>query len=612
MPLTEVIQRIIYLLEMGAGSRAVRVAIVVLLFVLHCLWVDLRDYRNLSVPQAMDQAQVARNLAAGRGFTTEFIRPFSLFLVRQWNETQNGGQPAAADADFARLQHGHPDLANAPVYPLFLAGWMKVLPFNHEMEFSAPFWSEGGHFARDKSDVLIATINQLLLALVIWQSFILARKLFDPEVAWVTAILIFGCELLWDFSYSGLPTLLVLVIFLELTRRLVLFEEAARAEVPSHVRLTVMAVTAGVLAGVGGLTQYAFGWVILPVMVFLLGTGGIRRWTYALSAAGAFLVVLSPWLLRNYLVCGTPLGTAGFAMLEGTEFFPGFQLAQSLHPDLSVAGQIKPYLHKFWPNFGDILEHDWPLLGGSWVAMLFFTGLLLPFRGQPVRRLRYFLLMCLGLFSVVQALGRTQWAIQSPVVNGENLLVLVVPLVLMYGTVCFFTFLAQWEIPQPEYQVIMRYSTIGVFVLLMCLPAVGKRFASKANPLAYPPYYPPEIQKTAGWMKPGELIMSDVPWAVAWYGDRQCIWLTLNAGDDFYAVNDFLKPVQALYLTSDLLDGRLLTDCLRTPSDSWGNFALKVTTTGARSFPLQMAPPAGLIKSGLFLSDRARWLDGVP
>ena len=612
MPLTEIIQRFIYVLEVGAGSRYVRLALVLLLFALRCLWLDLHDYKNLSVPQAMDQAQLARHLADGQGYTTGVVRPLSIFLVRRWNEAKLNGQPVGANPDFARLQRGHPDLANAPVYPLFLAGWMEVLPFSHQMERRKSFWSEGGHFARDKADVVITTINQLLLGLVIWQSFLLARKLFDPEVAWMTAILMFGCELMWDFSNSGLPTLLVLVIFLELARRLAWFEEAARAAAPVHRQLVVMAVLAGGLAGFGCLTQYAFGWVILPVMVFLAGTGGVRRRVYAVAAGGAFLAVLAPWLLRNYLVCGLPFGTAGFALLEGTDLFPGLLLERSLHPDLNLALQVRPYLHKFWPNCGDILQHDWPLLGGSWVTMLFFAGLLMNFRGQPVRRMRYFMLLCLGTFTVAEALGRTDWTSQSPVVNGENLLVLLVPLVFMYGTVFFFTFLEQLEIPLPEYQLVVRYCLAGVFVLVMCLPAVGKRFADETNPLAFPPYYPPEIQQAADWMKPGELMMSDVPWAVAWDGDRQCVWLTQNAADDFYAVNDFLKPVQALYLTSQSMDAKLISDCQQAPADSWGNFAFKMTTVGIHNFPLRNTPPGGMIESGVFLTDRPRWLDAAP
>jgi len=65
----------------------------------------------------------------------------------------------------------------------------------------------------------------------------------------------------------------------------------------------------------------------------------------------------------------------------------------------------------------------------------------------PVRRMRYFLLMCLGMFMVVQALGRTQLSDESPEVNSENLLVLLIPLVFCYGVSFFFTFMEQMKLP---------------------------------------------------------------------------------------------------------------------------------------------------------------------
>ena len=46
---------------------------------------DVRAYRNFSSPEAMDAAQVARNLAEGHGYATDFIRPFSVYLVQKHN-----------------------------------------------------------------------------------------------------------------------------------------------------------------------------------------------------------------------------------------------------------------------------------------------------------------------------------------------------------------------------------------------------------------------------------------------------------------------------------------------------------------------------------------------
>ena len=102
-----------------------------------------------------------------------------------------------------------------------------------------------------------------------------------------------------------------------------------------------------------------------------------------------------------------------------------------MHPDLTHVLWFKLYVHKLLANVHDILVNVLPKLGGSWASMLFLAGLLLGFRGMAVRRMRYFLLMCLGTFIVVQALGRTQLSEESPEVNSENLLVLLVPLVFM-------------------------------------------------------------------------------------------------------------------------------------------------------------------------------------
>jgi len=108
-------------------------------------------------------------------------------------------------------------------------------------------------------------------------------------------------------------------------------------------------------------------------------------------------------------------------------------------------------------------------------------------------------------------------------------------------------------------------------------------------------------------MQPNELIMSDIPWAVAWYGDHQCVWNTVNSQYEFFQFNDYVKQVRALYLTLDTLDGRLFTECLQGGVDSWGNFCLKTVAANQipPQFPLRTAP-YGLL-SGLFLTDRQRW-----
>jgi len=605
MPLRELIQKLIHMSEVGAGSRYLRFLVLGLAVVGLALVYNLRAYRNLATQEAMDSAQLARNIADGKGYTTLFIRPFSLYLVQSHNQAKHAAAPATTNLDFAQIKFNpHPDLANPPVYPVVLAGLMTVRSFRYPVELMKPFWSDNSHFWRYQPDFQIAVFNEVLLLVVVVLTFFLARKLFDVNVAWLAALLTIGCELLWQFSVSGLSTLLLMVIFLGLTWCVLRIEEMAREPQPRPNWLLGLALASGVLTGVGALTRYAFGWTIIPVALFLFFFSGQRRVLHTLAALGAFVVVLIPWVIRNYAVSGTPFGTAGFAIVEGTGLFPRFQLERSVHPDLTHALWLKLYVTKLLGNAHDILVNELPRLGGSWASILFLAGLLLGFRGMAVRRMRYFLLMCLGTFIVVQALGQTQLSNESPAVNSEDLLVLLVPLVFCYGVSFFFTFLEQMKLPVLQ----LRYAVIAVFAALSCLPMIFTLVSPKASPVVYPPYYPPDIQNTAGWMKENELMMSDVPWAVAWYGRHQCVWLTLNVQDDFFAINDYLKPVQALYLTPGTMDGKFVSELLRSGEHSWGSFiALGVLQNQIpQGFPLRNAP-TGFLPDRLFLTDRERW-----
>ncbi len=289
--------------------------------------------------------------------------------------------------------------------------------------------------------------------------------------------------------------------------------------------------------------------------------------------------------------------------MEQTQIYPQFLLERSLHPAF-FGFVLKPYLAKMAGNVQSILSNDLPTLGGSWASIFFLAGLMLGFQKASIKRMRYFLLLCLGVFIIVQALGRTAFSDETPAVNSENLLILLAPLIFIYGTGFFFTLLDQLELPAME----LRYPIIGGFVVLCCLPMIFILLPPKTNPVAYPPYYPPDIQRVAGWMRPDELMMSDVPWAVAWYGDRQCVWLSRDSQDDFFDINDNIKTISALYLTPRTMDGKFLTDWVRAGNNSWGKFVSQAELQDQipAKFPLRAAP-TGFLPDRLFLTDYPRW-----
>jgi hypothetical protein len=601
------LQDMIHKLEAG-GRGCFRYLPAILAGLLVALAYDLRDYRNFSTEEAMDAAQLGRRIAEGKGYTTLFIRPFSMYLISRTNQQRPGAPPPGKSADQARIQKAHPDIANAPVYPFLLAGLMKALPFDYSASTTQPFWSSDGHFWRYQPDFLIALVNEILFAALIVLTFCWARRLFDPMVAWTAALLMLGAELLWRFSVSGLSTMLLLLLFMGLVWCLTLLEVGTREPKWRPATLFALAAAAGLLVALGGLTRYAFAWLILPTLIFLVLFTGPRRVILSLTTIAVFAAVMTPWIIRNYTVSGVPFGTATYHVLEGTELFPGYRLECSLAPNIQFF--VSPIGAKLLANTRPILQELSSNLGG-WISGFFLVGLLVGFRNPSIRRIRYFLLSCLGLLVIVQALGSTHLSEDSPQINSENLLVLLLPLVVIYGVSLFFTLLDQLSFPTLGW----RYSAVGVFGVLACLPMIFA-LVSPISPVVYPPYHPPLIQQAGAWMKDSELVMSDIPWAVAWYGERQCVWLTLNAVPDpdspfvqenFSTINA-QKPINALYLTRKTTDSRFVSDWVGGGEFSWGKFTMDAILKKQvpLDFPLHQMP-TGFMPEQLFLADWKRW-----
>jgi hypothetical protein len=86
----------------------------------------------------------------------------------------------------------------------------------------------------------------------------------------------------------------------------------------------------------------------------------------------------------------------------------------------------------------------------------------------------------------------------------------------------------------------------------------------------------------------------------------------LNASSDFFAVNDYLKPIKALYVSDLTLDEKFRPNMLAVPADSWGAFVLGATVLKQVSLPLTSSASDVGFQSGIFLTDRPRWLDASP
>src|ERR1043166_2939738 len=298
------LQEILHKYEVGAGAAAMRFIAAAMAVLALAVVFDLSAYRNLAARDAMDMAQVARNLAQGRGFTTSFIRPLRVYLL--------SSRPSDSGATPGRTGSGnHPDLANAPVYPGVLAAMMKIIPAGQ------PDLSRQENFSVFLPDLSIVIFNQVLLAVAAWLLFLMARALFDAPLAWACFALFLLTESFWRFTVSGLATTLLILEFLGLIWAVARIEVIARQNPSRESALIRWSALAGFLVGVMAMTRYSFFCLIIPLLAVLATLPSLKRAVLIIAAVGVFVAASAPWIGRNYQVSGTPFGTAGFAIMSG-------------------------------------------------------------------------------------------------------------------------------------------------------------------------------------------------------------------------------------------------------------------------------------------------------
>ncbi len=583
------LQEWIHSLDAGGGARMVRVSLVFIAFAAMAVLYDAVAYRNLGTAEAMDVAQLSQNIADGKGFVTYSVRPFSIHLVKKHRKDRD-----------ALLNQNHPDLAHPPVYPALVAAVLKLVP---EEDMVAV-----GDFSVARRDLAITVLNQCLLLAGMLLVFRIARSCFDSTVATVAAVLFGSTEFYWRLSVSGLSTVLVMDLVLALALCLMRLEHGGRNGRSFRWQLG-MALTAGLLLGVTALTRYACIALVVPVAVFLALFLTQRRAALVAAAVAMFLLIMTPWVARNITVSGTPFGVSGYAAVEQTRPFPGDRLQRTLNPELLSQVKVGEYVRKFVVNLREVVQTDLPRMGGSWVGAFFLVGVLVRFKNPTLSRLRWFVLIALATLIPAQAIGKTQFWAESPEMTTENLLVLLSPLVLVFGTGVFFVMIDSFEFPSMQ----ARYMAWGAFAVVMSLPLVVALIPPYPNPTVYPPYYAPRVQQFARWLGARETMMSDIPWAVAWYGKRQCIWLTAGGRQEFFEIYDYEKGVKGLYFTTRTTENRFLSGWMKGEREGWEHFLMDVLSREMvpKSFPLRSGLKSLHAEGQVLLMDYDRWRNGA-
>ena len=590
------VQAFVHKLEEGGWVKRVKFAVIVsaIIFNLNLWFFRDSGFRGLSHPKAMEQAVIAREIARGHGFSTLMIRPAALWLF----EKNMSKFPVERQ----------PDIFHAPLHPYLNAGVILVADAMNEMFRSAAVkreylgWLTFERTMTTKTfvyayDRMIAGVQVLFFLLAVLINYYTARRLFDDRLAAFAACMMLVCQRFWEYAMTGLPQMLMLFLFSAAAHTLVRAIEARYLNKPPLAWLSATAVLFGLLALTHGLTIWMFAGALLYVALSFRPLG-----RDAAIMAVIFMVMYTPWMIRNQQVCGTPVGLGWYSGLHGLRGSES-ELMRSM--DVSLSG-LSPltFRQKVQANTADQVLNLTSALGASMMAVVFFVALLHLFKRPETSTFRWAILsmwLCavlgMSVFSVPEGVGG---------LGANDLHVLFIPLMLSYG---LGFVLVMWTRLEVNIKLV-RLGFLSLLFFISSLPFIENALEMLAGPrmqIQWPPYVAPYIAIMGTWTTEKEIITSDMPWAVAWYAERKSLWLPEKI-EDFVTLNDYKQlngAIVGLYLTPISGYKGFINEIVKGEYKEWAPFITRNVST--RDFPLKVSTLMPYENECIFYSDRDRW-----
>lgn len=558
-PLFERVQDWIIKLDLGYGVQWFQLTMFLLFVMTVVLLYTGTQFYGLRDRESMDLGQLGRNLALGRGYVTCNIRPVDLGQLRE------SGKPVlASDRDVI------PELWTPPMYPMILSVWFRMLKpqpnladIRQQLQVPAQSLPQlGDRLALEAlydAGLKEAMRMDRYLVILAWSFFliglgvlyVLGRELFDHRVALMSVVLCLLCDPLLEACIAGSVVPFLSLLLMVLVLALVKAHQWAEAKASIYWVGGALAV-AGVVVGMGTLTRYSFVCVLVPVLVFVgRPLGNVRGLVKFPILLGAFLLLVTPWIVRNVVVSGTMFG---YSRLSLTEAMPNELGDESA--EIQFQRQLETTTHTNWRKMGVRILMNWDRFyrttvkeaGANYLFAFFLVGLLHRFKREEISRLQW----CVAWAALLALL----WLGIAGAPN-RNPLTAFVPLLAIFGAAFFLVvferlqFRARW----------IRRLMVGLFVVLNSLPVVFTLLPPSA-PAPYPPYNGGIITAVAETFREGELICTDIPWAVAWYGDRSAVLAPIEE-KDYVAINDDYGHVfDGIYLTQQTFMSMRVVDLI--------------------------------------------------
>jgi len=494
-----------------------RLLFFVLLFGLVFFYLVL-SFKGLTSAKGIDQAQIGREIARGNDATTKMVRPLAIWQAEE--NTENG------EMNLDQIY----DTYHSPLNPYLLGAVIKAVGGDDFDKFQMVEDNRTIY----RLDRVIAAVSVICFLIAIGINYLLISRIFDVRIAGVTAILMALCDLNWKFTHTGLPQMLMLLLF---SCALFFIYRAVEASIDSRATIgsiLLAAVFLALLALAHWLTLWiTIGFVIYAAFFFR------PKGAAALSVIGVILVFSLYFVGKNLEWTGSPAGTAGMSLYGGLletednimrtndpseETYAVLYNLNSLI--LNTATSLLRQTDQLYSNLGAILA-----------APLFFFSLFHPFKRESIAQFRWIIL----LMWFVGSIGMALFGLTSQSTDANQLHLLFSPIMTAYGLAFFSILWSRLEFTGSGG--LMRYGHFVIVILVSAGPLIfsipqamrSGLVSDKQTRPVWPPYWPSILSRTLHEATSEEdIIFSDQPWAVAWYADRRSIWLPKKVSEFEY------------------------------------------------------------------------------
>ncbi len=477
------------------------------------LVVFVSKFQFLSATSALTQAEIARNVAEGRGLTTDVLRPLGVGLA--------GDQAGRV-------------LFSAPLYPLALSLPMRLLG------------------AQDNVVALTSTVlNLLTLTLVALVSI----RCFGEKVAVGSVIILLFTVPFIEQGVTGDESAFLALIVTGLFSILLLWQHADRP------RSQWWTVGAAVLAGMAWLTRHEMLVLVPALVVFWLVADRRRFWRRLLWTVIPVVALAAPWIARNVMLLQRPVVSAeSYMLLSDTTAYQGDSIARRATPEpehpwvvaarhpgmmyLKVRERLRPLYSRI------------AMLGNPFITAFFLVGAVIAtVRGR----------FPLIYWTVLLALALTGFAL-TMYTDHVAVLICFVPAVTMLAVFAFVEIVSDLDRPsagkssRPGALLGRRVrnwigldgpgrGTGRVVSFALVLLALVATYPMADYLFVRPPARPNPIVRATERLgdDPYSVIMTDVPFAVTWYANKRTL-LVPEGVRQLEAMEEMGLRVDAVYM----------------------------------------------------------------